>query len=425
MLIRFEMENYRSFYDKVCYVSESRNKASNSELHYLNTFDNDRTKENYVKSSLLIGKNAGGKSNFVYGFKDFILMMINSFRRTEQIKQVQPFRLIPNNEKPTSFLCEFLEQDNWYRYQFMVRQNKVVSEKLETKVSSWTTIFERQSPEFESIQFPNKYKSQFAKLIEHTKENVLFLSVLFQFNVDFVVDIIEYFATNYTVVTPNSIYRNHGVTDTADIIRDEKHILRDRVLDFIKQSDFGISDIHAKVETIEKNEVFEKIRAFIQENDLGPIDTPEEFVSLYFEHGVFDSLSDCKGSYAFDSDFISDGTNRMVSLAGAIFYTLHIGGVLVIDEIEHKLHHLLVKRIVDMFNSIDINDKNAQLIFTSHDLLLLEEDIRRDQIWIVDKDECNKSRMYNLLDIPGVTKRTNILKQYLLGIYRGLPELEI
>jgi AAA15 family ATPase/GTPase len=138
---------------------------------------------------------------------------------------------------------------------------------------------------------------------------------------------------------------------------------------------------------------------------------------------VYNSSSECSGNHPFNREFISDGTNRMINLAGSIFYTLNNGGILLIDEIEHKLHHMLVRRIIEMFNSIDINTNNAQLIFTSHDLLLLEENLRRDQIWIVDKGYCNQSKIYNLLDIPGVTKKTNILKQYLLGIYRGIPEI--
>ena len=94
-----------------------------------------------------------------------------------------------------------------------------------------------------------------------------------------------------------------------------------------------------------------------------------------------------------------------------------------LDEVENTLHHMLVKRILEYFNSIDKNPKNALLITTTHDLLVLDEDIRDDQIWIVDKSQNKGSVLNNLKNYEGITKRTKLLKQYLLGMYSGLPEI--
>jgi uncharacterized protein len=424
MLIRFEIENYRSFLEKNSYSSISRNKSESSEFFYLNTFKNNRTNEYYLKSSAIIGKNAGGKSNFIRAIKDFVFIIANSFNRPNFIDRIQHFKLVNTNDKPTKFLCEFLEGDNWYKYSYSVFNSKIYEEKLEIKVKSWATVYERTSPEYKSINFPKKYNSRFNKLLEHTKENVLFLSVLNQFNIEMAKNILSYFVNNYTVITPSGITRSDDVNDTEDIISDENNVLRDSIIDFIKTSDLGITDIYATIEKREKNEKIEKLAEFLKQNELGEIDSTDEYTKLMFKHKIYGINSVCDGDYSFERGFLSDGTNRMINLAGAIFYTLQKGGVLIIDEIEHKLHHILVKKIIEMFNSIHINKKNAQLIFTSHDLLILDEDLRRDQIWIVDKTVCNRSKLYNLLDFPGVTKKTDILKQYLLGIYRGIPEMK-
>jgi hypothetical protein len=423
MLIRFEIENYKSFFEKASFSTNSRNKGKTSELFYLNTFKNDRTNDYYLKSSVLIGKNAGGKSNFVSAIKDFIFMIANSFSFPNTINRIQPFRLIEKNEKPTIFVCEFLEKNNWYRYSFGVLNKKISYERLEIKVKTWADIFSRTSSENNSIHFPKKYNSKFNKLLEHTKESVLFFSVLNQFNVDFAKKIFDYFIKNYTIVTPEGITRDQNVSDTEDIILDNSSALKKRIIDFIKSSDFGITNMSAKTEPIEKDEKIEKLAEFLKQNDMGELSPDQEIKTLMFSHNIYDKDAHCKGDFSFDREFISDGTNRMVDLAGAIFYTLENGGILVIDEIEHKLHHLLVRKIIELFDSIDINPLNAQLVFTSHDILILEEGLRRDQIWIVDKTACNQSKLYNLLDIPGVTKKTNILKQYLLGIYRGIPDM--
>ena len=91
--------------------------------------------------------------------------------------------------------------------------------------------------------------------------------------------------------------------------------------------------------------------------------------------------------------------------------------IVLIDEIDARLHPSLVRHLVMMFNSLSQNPNNAQLICNTHDVTLLDEDIRRDQIYFLEKDEYGVSKLYSLCDFKGIRKDSKILKQYLLGVY--------
>ena len=94
-----------------------------------------------------------------------------------------------------------------------------------------------------------------------------------------------------------------------------------------------------------------------------------------------------------------------------------------VDELEARLHPLLTKALVGLFNS-SANRKNAQLIFATHDEGLLDpQRIRRDQIWFVEKNEFGASRLYCLDEIKGVRKEAKFAKEYLLGQFGGVPRI--
>jgi AAA15 family ATPase/GTPase len=113
----------------------------------------------------------------------------------------------------------------------------------------------------------------------------------------------------------------------------------------------------------------------------------------------------------------------MLGLSDAFAKAIKESAVIVIDEIYLHLHPALVRHIVAMINSIEHNPNNAQLICTTHDVMLLDDDIRRDQIWFVDKDEHSVSSLYSLGDFKDVRKNSDILKRYLLGVYGAIPNL--
>ena len=126
----------------------------------------------------------------------------------------------------------------------------------------------------------------------------------------------------------------------------------------------------------------------------------------------------------------SEGTKKIINMSGPIIDTLERGGLIVVDEFDAKLHPLLTKKIIEIFNSPESNPNNAQLIFATHDTNLLSNKIfRRDQIWFAEKDSNDESTdIYPLSDIReqnGDKIRNDRIyeKDYINGKYGAIPFL--
>ena len=145
-------------------------------------------------------------------------------------------------------------------------------------------------------------------------------------------------------------------------------------------------------------------------------------------HNVYSDKGKIVGTINFSfEDRESSGTNKLFDLSGPIFETLFSGAVLVIDELDAKMHPLISQYIIELFNNPETNPKNAQLIFTTHDTHLLSQKIlRRDQIWFTEKDSKEQTDLYSLIDIvlPDGTKPrndANYEKNYITGRYGAIP----
>ena len=127
----------------------------------------------------------------------------------------------------------------------------------------------------------------------------------------------------------------------------------------------------------------------------------------------------------FDIADESDGTQKIFALAGPWIDTLENGYVLVIDELHDHLHPLMVKFLINLFHCRETNPKNAQLIFTTHDTSILNQEVfRRDQIWFCEKDKDQSSKLYPLTDFSPRKGVENLERGYLIGRYGALPYLK-
>ena len=122
--------------------------------------------------------------------------------------------------------------------------------------------------------------------------------------------------------------------------------------------------------------------------------------------------------------FNSEGTERLLLYMGWILAALDNGYVLLIDEIDAKLHFLVTDYIIELFNSIDSNPNNAQLICTAHNIMLMDEDLRRDQIYFTSKNQYGESILTALSDYKNVRKSDLFSKKYLAGFYTKLPDMK-
>ena len=154
-------------------------------------------------------------------------------------------------------------------------------------------------------------------------------------------------------------------------------------------------------------------------------------IELLTRHHIYDKNGRPVRIESFDiDDMESEGTKKLIQLSGPLFDTLENGKILVVDELDAKMHPLISYYIINLFNNPKTNPRNAQLIFTTHDTNLLSTNLfRRDQIWFTEKDSTERTDLYNMMDIelPDGSKPrndANYEKNYIAGRYGAIPYIQ-
>lgn len=194
------------------------------------------------------------------------------------------------------------------------------------------------------------------------------------------------------------------------------------------------SDRIAKELLNDNNDVFiQNFKILLQSFDTGIIDfsvkeseLPWEKYEIFAVHDNFDENDNNIGFSAMPLAEESTGTQKLFVLGGLVLRALMNGRTILFDEFERSLHPIISQYIIQLFNNPEVNTKNAQLILATHDTNLLgkENNLRRDQIWIVEKDEKGRSELFSVSDIEGIRKDTPFEKWYLSGRFGGIPGIE-
>jgi AAA15 family ATPase/GTPase len=207
-----------------------------------------------------------------------------------------------------------------------------------------------------------------------------------------------------------NIYRNYTIeyfkTNSSDIIN------------LIKKLDLGIDDISIKTRKVlpeDLLEIPEEFRTLLISKKLQADD-------IYTTHKKYNAEGEVISLEQFDLDKNeSEGTKKLFAFAGPILETLRKGEVIVIDELDARLHPLITRTIIDLFNSNETNINNAQLIFMTHDTNLLSDKIfRRDQIWFTEKDRQGATDLYSLVEYK-VENDASFESDYIKGRYGAIP----
>jgi len=203
---------------------------------------------------------------------------------------------------------------------------------------------------------------------------------------------------------------------------DNKIVTKEEVLSFLKDADICIADISI---IKKKNVEDELLRQFIEFMKQKGESIESDELETYMHHLKYDEQYNIAGDEKFPLDEESRGTAKLYSLLYPIFFVLKMGGVLLVDEIESSLHPLLCERIIRLFNNTKTNPRNAQLIFTTHNTLLMSPKLlRRDQIYFIEKNEYGVSSLYSLYDIDlDIRSNFNYLNNYLSGRFGAIPYL--
>jgi predicted ATPase len=414
MLIEFEVGNFLSFREPV----RLSMLAANSIKEFLdeNTFQAGRYR--LLKSAVIYGANASGKSNFLTAMAFMRWFVLNSSKemQIEEDIRVMPFKLDTATENaPSHFEVCFIQNNFRYRYGFEADRKAVRKEWLfRTEKLKEKPLFLREGDAIDVGDDFNEGKGLEIK----TRDNALFLSVVAQFNGEIAVSVLKWFR-GFRVL--------HGLRDqqyerfTAQMLQDND--LRPLLVEFIRRADVGIEDLIVSDEPVGEE------LPMGQSEDLQRKISRMPRLRIATVHQKFsDGLKAGITNLDFSSEE-SEGTKKFFRITGPLLDSLMKGFVVCIDELDAKLHPLLTKAAVRLFNSADSNPKNAQLIFATHDTNLLQYgNLRRDQIWFTEKTQQSATDLYSLAEIKlpeGVKVRNDaaLEKNYIQGRYGAIPFL--
>lgn len=416
MLKEFNFKNFKSFKDETSLSLEAMN-FSNDNLDCFNIKEIKNTR--LLKSVAIYGHNSYGKTN-IFKALSKMLEIIKFCINSDYTINVDNFKLdnYSKNES-TKFELVFIMNEITFRYGFEVFENRISKEWLYKKILRETRIFERTASNNSNIILNSKY-SQYGKYVKFTKDTELFLSSMEKNNISGEIRDI------YNFITKNiHIFSAELMPNITSRMLLDNFIDKNALLETLKKADLNIFNINIKKEEKKFDELPELLKSIIKENKIPneSLFNIEEFIT----HPVFSKNKDIIGNIDFNlQENESEGTKKLYYLMGPILKTLEQGNVIFIDELDSKLHHLIIKLIIELFNSIDKNKNNAQLIFNTHDFYLLKEDLfRKDQVYFVDKDEFGISSLYSLADFKGIEKKTNLLTHYLLGNFGSLGKVNV
>ncbi len=390
MLIEFSIGNYKSFKDKVTFSMVAANiVAKDKELDENNVFAVD-CELKLLKTAAIYGANASGKSNLGKALSFMIWFMINSSKNTQITEKitVEPFKLNTETQtEPSFFEIVFILDGRKYRYGFEANEERVISEWLfDVPNTRETRLFERDG-KAAKIKLSKRFNGK--GIYPKTRRNALFLSVAAQFNVEIADKILTWLTTKLNMISG---------------LKDDVHHLNDTIRCLEENND------HA-----------EEIIKLIKKLDLGIRGIIIKDGEIKFEHQKFDSQGIYVDMELFDLDKQSEGTRKIIAIAALLVDTVKNGKILIFDEFDARLHPLISKAIVELFNSQETNYNNAQLIFMTHDTNLLSNKVfRRDQIWFTEKNKYGATDLYSLVEYK-IRNDASFESDYIKGKYGAIP----
>lgn len=415
MLIGFSLENISSFKD-VHNLSMEISEQKKDEILLQNTIEVGNG-TNLLKSALIYGANASGKTNLfkaIDWFKSIILLPKENLSENE-MRRIIPFILNKENlQKPSEFEIIFIENNLKYRYGLSIFEGEILEEWLYYTKSRETLLFHRENL---NIQY-NKSAFGEAKLfvlengngtnkgtIQRTAKHIPFVSVLSFTDGIHSKNVTNFFERIHFVSGANDEKMANYTFNFAH----KNPEFRTWLLEILK--DFHIADL-----VIKEEEFSHKIEVSLNNNDKvqlleGDIKKLNVRIKKHMNHS--------EENVEIPIELESSGTRKIIHLLGPIYDTIKNGNILLIDEFDSKFHTLLSKHIFKLFHQ---NSKNSQIIANVQDTNLMDTDFfRRDQIWFVDKNPVTQdSQLYSLSEYK-INKQKSYSQDYLNGAFDAIP----
>jgi AAA15 family ATPase/GTPase len=415
MMIEFNVTNIRSFREKqtlnlACskYFKELEESCFDTEIAGL---------PKLLRSIAIYGPNASGKSNLLSSLNLMRYLVLSSAKKIQEGEELKivPFMLDQSSKaKGSEVEVIFIEGGVRFQYGFALNNQRVLREWLiaypEGRPQRWfDRIFEENSAE-DVYEFGPKFLG--GRLRQEwrraTRSNALFLSVAVQFNSEQLKPVFNWFQKRLHIIPPHGYLDPEFTAKTCETVEGKT-----KVVDFLSAADLSIADIRIDKKKFSPEEL--------------PKDMPPELRELLRKTMEGRDLTDVKLMHRnietgelveFGLGDESDGTKNLFSFAGPWLDVIGADSVLFVDEIDSSLHPVVVHQLVRLLHK---SRGKAQIVFTTHDTTILSQDImRRDQVWFIEKDKSNTSRLYPLSDFK-VREHEALEKGYLRGRYGAIP----
>ena len=398
MLSQFTVKNYKSIRDEITFDMQA---AAISE--HIDKIIKDMDGELFLPVSAIYGPNGGGKSNVLEAMRTLESKVLRPLYATLDKSEgdykvrkipVEPFAFTKENRNmPTEFEIFFRTHAAEYRYIIHIEKETVIYESLDrVKMDTGrrSALFVREGNKIELKGIFGKFK--ISEDLSETLPLLSYLGITYKKN-EIVKDVLGWFEHSIDFLNYGNPYQEMRTA----VAKSEK--IKDLVLEMIQEMDLDIVDFR------------------IEEKD-------EDRIEVYTQHIVDGESIELTLSEE------SSGTKKLFGFLPYIAKSLVFGTTLVIDELDAKIHPLLLQHIIEMFTDMSINKHGGQLIFTSHDLSTMNNNVyRRDEIWFVAKGRGQNTKLYSLVEFKdgngvSVRKDAKYDKQYLEGKYGADPYLQ-
>ena len=413
MLIEFSVTNFQSIRER---QTLSLATGSGSELEGSNTFDTGVPNcPKLLRSAVIYGPNGAGKSNLFKAVQFMQWFIANSATTTQEGQKipVTHFKFDKTHKnKPSEFEIIFIQDNVRYQYGFFVNETRVVREWLlaypHGKSQHWFERSFNESANEYQWTFGSKFKGERNLWKSSTRSNTLFLSTAVQLNSEQLKPVFHWLSSKLILVVGN-IALNPALT--FELFQQKDGM--EKLIRFMKAADIGIEKFELKEEEV--------LQPYFSQSAGLDVRQPPMSLPKHYKVLAWHKMIDSKEFVPLNLEEESAGTIKLFVQAGGWLKALGEGATLLFDEMDNSLHPLIVRFLVKLFHNTDINRYDAQLLLTTHDTSLLDDDIfRRDQVWFIEKDQNSSSHLYSLLDFSP-RKDEALEKGYLRGRYGALP----
>ncbi len=423
MILEFTVENYRSIKSRQTFsmVAES-SKTKGDNVFEVGLPNGDSVR--LLKTAMLYGANASGKSNLIKALGSFIQLISRRIAGAGRpIRGYDPFLFSKETAtQSTAFEMVFIFEGVKYKYGVAFNQSHIVQEELVHFPKGQTNrVFTRSGGPSELLHKIRLGKDFGNKEFE-VFNNQLGLN---KFGTDTPHDLLTKLYVYFTSIGINNAIggpsSNMQVRRTSQqILQPDKELLFKRLEKLIGVADTKISRLDVVPEEKSVMRQFVGKNGELVERAMETVKTTQ----IYGMHKRYDQGIEM-GLEKLDFDQESEGTKALFWRGGLILETLERGGILVFDELDNSLHPKLVKFLVQLFSNPRANPHNAQLIFATHEVTLLDRDLfRTDQIWFAEKNQFGETELFSAQDFDGVREDVPFDKWYMAGKFGGLPKIE-